>query len=106
MKIPFPNKSIFGFRVLGSWKSTLSAYLLLVPLFLLPPLFGSKPIELKAGFLFSIVLYLSIIILTFNSIQQKNKRPIYLWVIMNIPLWCLLPLEVRFLFHSFKELVF
>ena len=106
MKIPFPNKSIFGFRILGSWQSTLSAYLFLVPLFLLPPWFGSKPLELKAGSLFLVVLNLSIIILTFNSIQQKNKTPIYLWVIMNIPLWCLLPLEMRLLFHSFKELLF
>ena len=106
MKISFPTKSIFGFRILGSWQSTFSAYVLLVPLSLLPPLFGSKPLEQKAGFLFLLVLNLSIIILTLNSIQQKNKTPIYLWVIMNIPLWSLLPLEMRLLFHSFKELLF
>ena len=105
MKISLPEKSIFGFRILGSWQSTLSAYFLLVPLYLLPPLFGSRPIELKAGFLFLIVLNLSIIILTFNSIQQNNKTPIYLWVIMNIPLWCLLPLEMKLIFHSFTELL-
>ena len=106
MKILFPKKSIFGFRILGAWQSTIAAYLMLVPLYLFPPLFGSKPLELKAGFLFLIVLNLSIIILTLNSIQQKNKKAIYLWVFINVPLWCLLPLEMRLLFNSCKELVF
>tara|TARA_Y100001968_G_scaffold295693_1_gene303304 strand:+ start:1034 stop:1354 length:321 start_codon:yes stop_codon:yes gene_type:complete len=106
LKLSFPRKSLFGFRILGAWQSTIAAYLMLLPLYLLPPLFGAKPLEIQAGFLFLIVLNLSIIILTLNSIQQKSKTSIYLWVLINFPLWCLLPFEVRLLYYSFKELVF
>ena len=104
--MPSLQKSLFGFRILSAWQSTLSAYLMLVPLFLLPPFFGFKSLELKAGYLFLIVINLSIIILTFNSLIQKNKSSLYAWILFNFPLWCLLPLEFRILFSSFKELVF
>ncbi len=106
VKIPSPQKSIFGFRILTAWQSTFAAYLMLIPLLLLPPSFGVKPLELKAGLLFFIVINLSIIILTINSLIQKNKSYFYNWILFNFPLWCLLPLEFKLLFSSFKSLVF
>ncbi len=104
MKKIFPQKSLFGFSILGSWHSSFAAYGMLLSLFILLPLFGNKPHELRAGYLFLLLLNLSTLILTFNSIQQKNKKPLLLWIVLNLPLWLLIPMEIRIVFHSINQL--
>ena len=106
MKFDFPSKSIFGFDVLGSWQSTFASYGMMSLLFCLPPFFGDKPVELKAGYLFLIIVNSSIIILTLNSLKRKKKRPSYLWWLLNIPLLFLFPIFIRILFLSAKQLIF
>ena len=105
MRKLLPQKSLFGFSILGSWQSTFSAYSLLALLFVLHPFFGNESIELKAGYLFLLLLNLSTIILTFNSTQQNNKKPFFFWLLLNLPLWCLIPMEISFLFYGIKGLI-
>tara|TARA_Y100001970_G_scaffold294164_1_gene447829 strand:+ start:11947 stop:12306 length:360 start_codon:yes stop_codon:yes gene_type:complete len=101
----FPKKSLFGFKILGAWHSTIAAYLMLIPLFKIPPFFGTKVHEIKSGYIFLIIINLSIIILTINSIQQKKRNNLYLWFITNLPLWLLIPLEFKILLSSFRALL-
>ena len=105
MKRFFPQKSLFGFPLLSSWQSTFGAYGMLIPMFVLLPLFGDDPHELKAGYLFLLLLNVSTLILTFNSIQQKKNNYSLLWIIINIPLWCLVPMETSFLIYGIKGLI-
>jgi len=105
MRKILPQKSLFGFSILGSWQSTVSVYGLLISLFVLIPFLGNDPLELKAGYLFLLLLNLSTLILTFNSIQQNNKKPVFLWILINLPLWCLIPMEIRFLVYGIKGLL-
>ena len=103
MKNLIPKKSIFGFKILNTWESIFSSYFLILFFYLIAPKFGSENIEKIAENFFLLILNGSLLILTFNSIFQKKKRPLILWLIFSIPLWILIPIEVRFIFIALKN---
>ena len=76
--IKFPQKSIFGFKVLSSLNSSIASYFLLVTGKIVNPLFGFNRTQIIAGSLFNIVLNLSILILVLNLfIKRKQIQKIY-----------------------------
>ena len=95
MKIDFPKKSIFGFKVLNSTHSIITGYLLLSFSKLITPLFGQERIEVIASSLFILLSNTSIIILILNSIIQRSTRKIYPWIFYNLPLWIYVPIIIR-----------
>ena len=72
-KINFPQKSIFGFNVLSSFHSSISAYVIIIFTFLLNPFFGKSEKEFIAGLHFNMISYLSIIILIINLYIKKQE---------------------------------
>ena len=104
-KIKLPQKSILGFKVLSSFESSISCYLLLLFGRILNPFFGSREIELKAGALFNIVLNLSILILILNLFIKRKQINRNLFIALNFLLFLYLPISIyltavyiRFLF--------
>ncbi len=106
MKFIFPKKSILGFQILSSWQSIGSSYFLLFIFYFLAPSFGKEQIQIIAENLFLILLNISVLILTINSIYQKNKKPLILWLILSFPLWILVPLEIRIILYALNSLLF
>lgn len=106
MKFFFPKKSILGFQILSSWQSIGSSYFLLFLFYSLAPNFGREQIQLIAENVFLILINISILILTINSIYQKNKKPLILWLILSFPLWILVPLEIRIILYALKNLLY
>ena len=106
MKNFIPKKSILGFQVLSSWQSVGSSYFLLLFFYFLAPNFGKEQIQIFAENLFLILLNMSLLILTLNSIYQKKKRPLILWLILSFPLWILVPVEIRIILYAFNNLLF
>tara|TARA_B100000965_G_scaffold406391_1_gene445086 strand:- start:6758 stop:7087 length:330 start_codon:yes stop_codon:yes gene_type:complete len=101
----FPKKSLLGRPLLNSKLSTISAYFLLIILFISKPLFGNEPMQIMAGFGFIVLLNLSCIILIINSIKQRKKKKSFDWVIVNLPLWISIPLQVRYLIYGITGLL-
>ena len=95
MKMIFPKKSIFGFKVLNSTHSIITGYLLLSVSIIITPLFGQKGIELIASSLFILLSNTSIIILSINSIIQRSTKRVYPWIFYNLPLWTYIPIMIR-----------
>tara|TARA_B100001989_G_C24550957_1_gene474696 strand:- start:6874 stop:7215 length:342 start_codon:yes stop_codon:yes gene_type:complete len=100
-----PRKSIFGFKILSSWDSIFSSYILLILFYFLAPKFGKEEIQIIAENLFLIILNFSLLILTFNSIIQKNKKPKILWTITSLPLWIFLPIEIKIILYATKNML-
>ena len=69
----FPQKSIFGFKILSSLQSSISCYILLLTGKSLNLFFGYSKINLIAGSLFNIILNLSIIILLMMTLTENRK---------------------------------
>ena len=96
--LSLPQKSILGFKVLSSFHSSLSCYLLLLFGRILNPLFGSSEIEIKAGALFNIVLNISVLILILNLfIKRKQIRKKY-FILLNSLLFIYLPISIYIVF--------
>ena len=106
MRNLIPQKSIFGLKILNSWASIYSSYFLLIFFYLVAPNFGDEYIEKVASNLFLLIINGSLLILTFNSIYQKNKSPFIIWLILSIPLWILIPFEIRIMFYVIKSNLF
>ena len=102
MKNIFPKKSIFGFKILNSSHSIITAYLLLSFSILISPFFGQEIIELIASSLFILISNASIIILILNSIIQRSRKKLYPWIFYNIPLWICFPLLIRSSIEAIK----
>ena len=98
----FSKRHLFRFSILGSWHSTLSAYGLVALLFFLLPLLGTEPREIKAGYLLIVLINTSIVILTCNAIYQRAQKPLSLWLLINFPLWCFIPLQFKILLNGIK----
>jgi len=94
MKIRIPDKSIFGFKVLNSWQSILTAYTFIIVQNLLTPLFGNSNKEIFSASLFIITSNISILILIFNSIIRIKKRT-YIWLIFYFPLIIYIPFVIK-----------
>ena len=105
-KLVFPQKSIFGFKILSSLQSSISCYILLFIGKNLNLLFGISQINIIAGSLFNIVLNSSIVILIANLIiKRKQIRKIY-FIFLNFILFIYLPLAFYEIFRYSKILFF
>ena len=105
-KFDFPQKSIFGFKILSSLQSTISCYILLFIGKNLNLLFGNSKINIIAGSLFNIVLNSSVVILIINLIiKRKQIKKIY-FIFLNIALFIYLPLAFYDIFRYGKLLFF
>ena len=103
-KLVFPQKSIFGFKILSSLQSSISCYILLIIGKNLNQLFGISKINIIAGSLFNIVLNSSIIILITNLIiKRKQIKKIY-FIFLNFILFIYLPFALYDIFRYAKIL--
>ena len=96
--INLPQKSIFGFKVLSSFHSSISCYLLLIFGRFLNPLFGSDQIQVVTGSLFNIVLNISIVILIINLIFKRKQLPKLHFIFLNSLLFIYLPIAFYMIF--------
>ena len=91
LRINFPEKSIFGFKILSSFHSSISCYILLIIGLILNPLFGFSKVQIIAGCLFNIVLQLSIVILIMNAINKRKELKKIDFLLLNFTLILFLP---------------
>ena len=105
-KLDFPQKSIFGFKILTSLQSSISCYILLLIGKNLNLLFGVSKTNLIAGSLFNIVLNLSIIILIANLIIKRKQLKIFDFIFLNFTLFIYLPFALYDIFRYGKILIF
>jgi len=111
--INLPQKSIFGFKVLSSFQSSIACYVLLVLGKFLNPLFGLNQTQIIAGSLFNLILNVSILILILNLlIKRKQIQKIY-FIFLNSILFLYLPLclinifgNIRFLFLYYENEIY
>lgn len=104
MKIEYnlniPKKSLFGFKILSSFQSSIYCYVLLITGRILNPFFGFSQIQMKAGALFNIILNMSIITLTTNLfIKRKQIKKIY-FILLNFMLFIYLPISIYIIAKS------
>ena len=105
-KLGFPQKSIFGFKILSSLQSTISCYILLFIGKNLNLLFGNSKINIIAGSLFNIVLNSSLIILIINLIIKRNQIKKIYFIFLNFALFIYLPIAFYDIFRYAKILFF
>ena len=105
-KLDFPQKSIFGFKILSSLQSTISCYILLFIGKNLNLLFGNSKVNIIAGSLFNIVLNSSIVILIINLIIKRNQIKKIYFIFLNFPLFIYLPIAFYEIFRYAKILFF
>ena len=105
-KLDFPQKSIFGFKILSSLQSSISCYILLFIGKNLNILFGNSEINIIAGSLFNIVLNSSIVILIANLIIKRKQINKFYFIFLNFILFIYLPLAFYDIFRYAKILIF
>ncbi len=93
-----PQKSIFGFKVLSSFHSTIFCYVLLFIGRILNPFFGYSKIQIISGSLFNIVLHSSIIILIINAIDKRKELKKFNFLFLNFLLFLILPFSLYIIF--------
>ena len=96
--ISFPQKSIFGFKILSSLQSSIACYLLLFFGKILNLFFGVTEIQILSGILFNILLDISILILTCNLIIKRNEIAKFKFVFLNLLLFIYLPIALNNIF--------
>ena len=105
-KLDFPQKSIFGFKVLSSLQSTISCYILLFIGKNINLLFGNSKINIIAGSLFNIVLNSSVVILIINLIIKRNQIKKIYFIFLNFALFIYLPIAFYDVFRYAKIIFF
>ena len=104
--INLPQKSVFGFKVLSSFHSSIVCYILLFISKFLNPLFGFSQIQIMAGSLFNIILNISIVILIVNlSIKRKQIQKNY-FILLNSILFLYLPISFYIILKYIRFLIF
>ncbi len=103
-KFDFPQKSIFGFKILSSLQSTISCYILLFIGKNLNLLFGYSKINIIAGSLFNIVLNSSVFILIINLIIKRSQIKKIYFIFLNFALFIYLPISFYEIFRYAKIL--
>ena len=106
LNINFPQKSIFGFKILSCLQSSLSCYLLLIIGRFLNPLFGDNPLEIITGSLFNIILNISIVILIINVFIKRKQLPKINFIFLNSVLFIYLPIALYFILKYMMNLIF
>ena len=86
-----PQKSIFGFKVLSSFNSSVACYILLIIDKSLNPLFGLTDLQIITGSLFNIVLNLSFVILIINLTFKRKQLKILYFILLNLILFIYFP---------------
>jgi len=98
LKIDFPQKSIFGFKILSSIQSSIACYIILVFGEILNPFFGLSNVQIIAGALFNFLLNISIVILIINlSIRRREIKKIN-FIFLNLGLFIYLPIALNKIF--------
>ena len=105
MSLNFPRKSIFGQKILSSKESVFFAYFLIVLQYSLAPMFGSDLQHIISGIFFLLICNLSILILTSNSIIQRRRNFSKFWILFNVPLWFLIPIQISIIYKAIFYLV-
>ena len=101
----FPDKSLFGFKILNSFHSTLVSYCLVIWLLIQINLFNYFSISSWSSNLFILIANLSIFILIVNSIiRPRKKNKTINWFLVNFPLWIYLPFLFRMIYFSSSEI--
>lgn len=103
-KLNFPQKSIFGFKILSSLQSSISCYILLLAGKSLNIFFGSSRINIISGSLFNIILNLSILILIINLIKKRRQIKKNYFIFLNFILFIYLPISLIEIFKYSKIL--
>ena len=104
-KLNVPQKSIFGFKILSSFQSSISCYVLLLGKSL-NIFFGSNRIHLIAGSFFNIILNLSIIILIANLINKRKQIKKLYFIFFNFIPFTYMPFALIGIFKYSKILFF
>ncbi len=105
LNINLPQKSILGFKVLSSFHSSISCYLLLLFGRILNPFFGFSEIQMKAGTLFNIILNISILILILNLFIKRKQISKKFFILLNSLLFIYVPISI-YLILIYMRLLF
>ena len=97
-KINFPQKSIFGFKILTSSQSSIASYVLIIIGLILNPFFGLTKIQIIAGALFNFLLNISILILIINLLVKREEIKKINFISLNFGLFIYLPISISSLF--------
>ena len=98
----YTQYSLFGYKILNSFHSILSAYFLLLFQILVTPYFGIEKVEYLAGLFFIFIINISIIILITNALFRISKT-ILIVKLLVIPLLLYLPFSLdRVIFTILK----
>ena len=101
-----PQKSIFGFKVLSSFHSSIACYLLFIIGIILNPLFGFSKIQIIAGSLFNVVLNLSILILVVNLLIKRKQIGRFYFIFLNSFLFIYTPFSVLIIGKHIHKIFF
>ena len=93
-KINLPQKSIFGFKILSSFHSSICCYILIFFGKILNTYFGYSFTQVIAAGLFNIILNISLMILIFNLYVKRNQLNRNLFVFLNLILFLYSPITV------------
>tara|TARA_S200000501_G_C20863112_1_gene760718 strand:+ start:1939 stop:2289 length:351 start_codon:yes stop_codon:yes gene_type:complete len=103
LNINFPQKSIFGFKILTSLQSSIACYIFLLYGKILNPFFGSSKIELISASLFNFLLNVSIVILIINLFLKRFELKKTKFICLNLVLFIYLPIALKIVF---SEIIF
>ena len=103
-KLKSPKESFLGFKILSSIQSSISAYFLILIIYLIQPYFGIRNFEIFASLLFYIIAYLSVLILIFNIFLRRFELKKVYFIFLNLPLFLFAPTCVFKLIKNSKLL--
>ena len=105
LNLHLPQKSIFGFKILSSFHSSIFCYILLLIGKILNPMFGFSKIQIIAGSLFNIVLQTSVLILIINAINKRKQLKKIYFLFLNFILFLLTPFSLYIIFRYILVLI-
>ena len=92
--ISFPQKSIFGFKILSSVQSSIACYFLLFFGKVLNNFFGLSKVQIISATLFNLLLNSSLIILIVNLFIRRKQIKFLYFFLLNIPLFIYVPIAL------------
>ncbi len=98
LHINFPQRSIFGFRILSSFQSSIFCYILLFFGKIANYLFGFSKTQIISGSLFNVILHTSIVILIINVIDKRKQLKKINFLFLNFILFLFLPFSFYMIF--------
>mgnify|MGYP001160092236 CR=1 FL=1 len=101
----FPDKSIFGFKILNCFHSSLSAYLIFISVLFVNPFFGCSFKQVLFGSFFNIVANLSFLILIINLLLKRKELNKKEFIFLNTPLFIFLPISILYVIGNIVNLI-